>query len=125
MAFVHMKPLERVVTERTEHVHATHTEDNLLAEPVVRVAPVQPMRQRPVPIRIFGQIGVQQVDRNHRPRSAADVVLPGAQLDRAAFERDRGPVRELSHEILDDPLDGGFRLPAAVVECLVEVTPPV
>jgi hypothetical protein len=48
--------------------------------------------------------------------------LPSAQLDRAAFERDRGPVRQLLQKILRDPLDGLFRLPAAVVECLVEVT---
>jgi hypothetical protein len=51
------------------------------------------MRQRAVPGRIFGQIGVEQVNRDHRTRRAADVVLPGAQLDRAAFQRDGGPVR--------------------------------
>lgn len=109
------------MTERAEHLHTTHAEDNFLTESVVRVAPVQPMRQRAVPGRIFGQIGVQQVNRDHRARRAADVVLPGAQLDRAAFERDRGPVRQLPHKILHDPLDGVLRLPAAAVECLVEV----
>jgi hypothetical protein len=122
MAFIHVKPLECVVAERAEYIHASHAEDNLLAEAVMRVAPVQPVCQRTVPVGVFGQIGVQQVDRNHRPRSASDIVLPGAQLDRAAFKGDRRPVRQLPHKILHDPLDGGLRLPAAAVEGLVEVT---
>ena len=36
------------------------------------------MRQRAVPVRIFGQIDVEQVDRDHRTRRAAGFVLPGA-----------------------------------------------
>jgi hypothetical protein len=61
MAFIHMKPLECVVTERAEHIHATYAEDYFLTESVVGVAPVQPMRQGTVPVRILGQLGVQQI----------------------------------------------------------------
>ncbi len=72
----------------------------------MRVAPVQPVRERAVPLRIVGQIGVQQVYRDDGASRAPDVVLPGAQLDRAALERDGGPVRQLPQVVLYDPLDG-------------------
>jgi hypothetical protein len=54
MAFIHVEPLETVVTKRAEHLYAAHAEDNFLTESVVGVTTVEPMRQRAVPVRVLG-----------------------------------------------------------------------
>ncbi len=59
VAFVHMEARQLVVSQRAQHPHTADAQDGFLAEPVPRVAPVEMIRQFPVPLRVLGQVAVQ------------------------------------------------------------------
>ena len=81
-------PHRRLDAHGTQCAHAAKTEDNLLLEPHILVAAVEPRRELPVPRRVFFEVGVQQ----EQP-DLADPDLPHLRLDRPVAERDLDDAR--------------------------------
>ena len=68
-----------VGADRGERLQAADAEQDLLAQPVLAVAAVEPVRDRPLGRRVLGHVGVEQVERH-----AADVDLPDGGVQQRA-----------------------------------------
>ena len=106
MPLVHVEPLDGLAAQRPEHPHAADAQDHLLAEPVVRVAAVEEVGQRPIPVGVLRQVGVQEIDRDLAAADPHDRVPPAADRDGPPLDLDGGPLGHLLQEVLDHPLGG-------------------
>src|SRR5262245_53119775 len=121
MTFIHVIPTNVFVTERSEHPHAAHSEDRLLAKAITGVSAVKRVSQRAVKLIVFRKIGIQQNDRNLTASDALDCVLPRAQLNSAALNKQIRLWREFLTEPFDSPFGRRLNLPAIRIEALVEI----
>ena len=125
MAFVHVETFDPVVSNDPKHPHSSDPENHFLAQPVMLVATVESMGERPVPIGIFGKIGIPKVDGNLIATDACDLIFPGTQLNGPSLYRDRGSYGHLFQKVINDPLTGLLSLPPILFESLVKVALPV
>ena len=103
------------------HAHAAHAQHDLLLQAIVGVATVEMVGEAAVPARVAVQIGVEQVDGNHVPGAALEVVAPGAHGYDAVFHRYRDPRRFFGAEVRRVPRLNVFALGARLVEMLLEI----
>ena len=116
VALVHVEHL-RVDAECPQRPNPADAEDDLLAQPVVRVPGVQAVGDLDPVGRVLGEVGVEQVQRD-----LADVGPPHPGPYRVAGEIDRHCEAGVGEpERLGVHVDGPLLLPAVGVELLVEV----
>jgi hypothetical protein len=58
VSFVHVKPVDLVVSQRPEHADSADAENHFLTNSVVLLASVKRVREPAVPLGIFRQVGV-------------------------------------------------------------------
>jgi hypothetical protein len=80
------------------------------------------IRQVTIPFGVLGEISVEQVHGHDAVRHAAHVELPSPQSHRAPLDNYREARVQFLEKLLDPPLVWLFRLPAARVAFLTEVT---
>src|SRR5437773_12252529 len=80
------------------------------------------MSQCPVPVGVFGKIGVQEKHRHGKILRTTDIVSPGAELHGPTFYQDRCPCRHFCEKVLDHPIHGFFPLPSVGIELLIKIT---
>ncbi len=113
---VHVEHL-RIDAERPQRPNPADAEDDLLAQPVVRVPAVQAVGDLDPVGRVLGEVGVEQVQRD-----LADVGPPHPRPYRVAGEIDRHREAGVGEpERLGVHVEGLLLLPAVGVELLVEV----
>ena len=98
------------MAEGAQHPHAADAEHDFLAQPVPRIATIQVIGDAAVPIRVLRQVGIEQIDRHPAALGAGHLILPGADLHRAALDANNDPLWQLLEEILHDPLARFFGL---------------
>ena len=91
MAFVRVEDLH-VESERFEHAHAAHPEEDLLLQPMLDVAAVEAVGDLADVGRVLVDVGVEQVERH-----AADVGTPHLGVQRSPGEVD--VTRTPSHSV--------------------------
>src|SRR5438046_3434751 len=69
-----------------QQTKAAETEDYLLREAIALVASVQGVSKTAVIFRVFGEIGVQQIDRDGVAADSGNRVLPCAHCDRTPLD---------------------------------------
>ncbi len=108
--------------ERFEGAHAADAEQDLLLQPVLGVAAVQPVGDGAQLGRVLVDVGVEQVQRHPADVGAPHLgdERPAAQLDRDAHPVARGDGHGVRVEV-----GVGLLLPAVAVERLAEVAVPV
>ena len=121
MAFVHMVAGDLLMTEGAQHAHAADAENHFLAEPVMAIAAVEIVRQRPIPLGILRQIAVEKIDRHRKISGTLDGIFPGAQSDHTALDGHRYPLRQLRQKVVHRPTHWLFNLPPAAVEALEKI----
>ena len=121
VAFVHVEAREFMVAEFAQHPHAADAHHDFLAKPIPLIPAIKMVGDPAVPLRVFREVGIEQIDRHAAAFNARDVVLPCPEVDRAAADDDRGAWGELLEEILDLPFAGFLDLRAGGIESLAEI----
>ena len=121
MAFVHVISLDVFMSQGTEHPHAAHAEHHFLHQPIMLIAAIEKMGQRPIRWAVVREIGIEKVNRDAETAGADHLVLPRPQHHRSTFDRHAGSLRQLSQKIIHRPIDRLFDLSAIVVKPLIEV----
>src|SRR5439155_20980335 len=110
------------VAEGTEHRRAPHAQYDLLRESIAAVAAIERVGQSAVRLAVLRQLRVEQIDRYFVSRDSAHAELPGANDDRAAFDRHRGADVRRLEDVLGTPDHRALGLPAGAVDVLLEVS---
>ena len=87
VSFVHVVGADVFVTERLEHRHAAHSQDDFLTEPMAGVAVVESLGQSLLPGAVFLQSGVEKIDRHRMAEDAAHDVSPSPDSHRSPGDR--------------------------------------
>jgi hypothetical protein len=125
MTLVHVVYQPNVVTQRAQDGDPAHAQHDLLPQSIIRVAPVQVVREGPVPRVVVGNVRVQQVDRNRMSVQAGHHVTPRAHPHESALDLDRDGLGQRLQLLLRPPLVRRFRLVAPLVQALPEEPFPV
>ena len=125
MTLVHVETRDVLVARYPQHAHAADAEDDLLAEPIPGVAPVEGVGQRAVPGGVARQVGVKQQHGHLVAADAPDQILPRPQVHRPSLEGDLRAARQLAAELCNWPILRTLGLPSVRVEVLREVTLPM
>ncbi len=103
MALVHVIPREVFIAKPAQHAHAADSQQDFLAQTVIRIATIESTSEIAIPLGIGGKIGIEKVNRNHKTAHTFDVVAPAAKLDPTILQG-HGYARRLFFEkILDLP----------------------
>ena len=124
MALVHVADFG-LASKRVQQVNSTQTENCLLAEPVVRIAAIQVVREMAIPRVIPLNIGIQQKHRDDVAGHADDIEPPGLQRDLAILHHDRYGLVGQGQRGLWRPDNIALRLLAGGVQVLLEVAAAV
>src|SRR5262245_24508864 len=108
MPLVHMESLDVFVTEGSEHFDFPDSEDRFLTNPVMLIPAVKKVRDSSVPVGIFGDIGIQEVDRYLKASDPSDFVLPGTKPNSASFYNHGGSLWHLRRKVINDPIHRFF-----------------
>ena len=119
VAFVHVVHIHPMA-KRVSHASAAHAQHNLLLQAVIAVAAVEVIGQTAIPSRIHLKIRIEQIDRNHVPVAAHQVIAPCTHRHNAVFHCNRNPCRFLGAEVRRIPLLNVFALNAFAVQVLLE-----
>ncbi len=121
MALVHVVAFEPLVAHCRKYANATDAEDRFLGKTVKLVSAVKVMRKLSIPLRVFGDIGIQKVNRDMLTADSGNFVFPTAQTYTPILDSHRYPFGHFGQIILDVPLPGQLRLYAFAIEFLQEV----
>jgi len=75
-----------IITKSPQHSDSTHSQNNLLTEPVMLIATIKKIRQTPVKFGIFWKIGIQKINRDLKSPDSPDIIPPGSDLDLTTFD---------------------------------------
>ena len=89
------------------------------------VAPIEHIGEGPIPGLVLTHICIEQIHRNDMPGLTLYAILPGPDMDRAAFDIDRGLLVDQFREIIDRPRDRLLALPALRIQPLKKIPSPV
>jgi len=121
MPFIHVKPLNDLISEGAEHPNTADTEDYLLTETVMLIPSIEKMGQGPVPFGIFRKIRIQKIYRHPEPADALYFISPGPELNCPPFNSDKCFLWYLFQITFDRPLDRLLGLPPACIELLAKI----
>jgi hypothetical protein len=126
VALVHV-PHRRRETERAQHLDAADAEQHFLLQPHLAVAAVQLVRDRPVRLRVVGDVGVEQEHLDAPDGRAPDLRddVAGREADVDLDRQAVGVERERDRDVLRARFAVLGHLVAVAVERLVEVALPV
>ena len=110
------------VTHVAQQTQAADAEDKLLTEAVLVVAAVELGCELPVLGRIFGQVGVDEIDRQRVLRLPDKHVTPCSDGHWVSVHRDCYAVWQLRHKVTRIPVHGILRLPSLLIDLLREIT---
>jgi hypothetical protein len=119
------QPPRAPVAKRAQHLRAANAEDDLLAESVGCVAPIQRVGDAAICFGVLGERRIEQVHGDLIAVDPANPVHPGANLDLAALDLDRHDPIDWLQALLRMPDGIALGLVAGRVEVLVEVSFPV
>ena len=75
------------VVERVENAHTADSQHGLLAQPVIRVSPIEIVRKNSIARVVLRQVRIQQVDRDRVPCDPFEIVAPRTDHYWPAFNR--------------------------------------
>jgi hypothetical protein len=110
---------------RLQQARAPHPEHDLLTQPIVLVATVERVGERLVPLRVLGELGVEEVHRHLVSAHSFHGELPGADVDLAALDRHGAAGVHRLELCLRRPVHGALALLARGVQVLLEIALPV
>ncbi len=113
VALVHVETIDPLVAERAQHAHSAHAQHDLLTETIAGVATIKNGRQLPVPFAVFGEVSIQQIDRDTVTADSLHLIFPAAQIQVPSLDGQRCSGWHLRQKLLHIPLDRLFRLPPA------------
>jgi hypothetical protein len=125
VALVHVVAREIFISERAKHAHATDSQKNFLAQPVVGIAAIESASEVAVPFGVGREIGIEKIDRHFKVTHTLNVIAPTAQFDAAIFQRHGNAHGLFFKEIFDVPNNRFFRLATVFGEMLRKVAPAV
>src|SRR5271165_5020950 len=105
MALIHVVAGEIFITKRAEHAHAADSQQNFLAQPVIRVAAIKSAGEVAVPLGVGRKVGIEKIDRHHETADASNVVAPATKFDAAIFQGHGDTSRLFLEKILDLPIN--------------------
>src|SRR3990172_6060919 len=76
MPFVHMKPLDVVISESAQYPDAANPEDYLLAKPVMTISSIEEVGDCSIPLSVFREVCIQEINRDLIARDARDFISP-------------------------------------------------
>ena len=118
MPLVHVIARKIFVPKRAQYAHAADSQQNFLAQPVIRIAAIKSAGEVAVPFRVGRKIGVEKINRHYKAAYAFNVIAPAAQFDAPVFQRHGYARRFFLEKIFDVPHHGLFRLGAIFGEML-------
>jgi len=121
MPFIHVKPLNDLISEGTEHPHVADTEDHLLTEAVMLIPSGEEMSQSHIPFGVFRKIRIQKIYWHPEPADAVDFVFPRAEMNNPPFDSDEGFLWYLFKITFYRLLDRLLSLPPACIELLAKI----
>ena len=122
VAFVHVVAGEVVVAKGVENADASDSQDDFLAQTVVRIAAVQTASEITIGFGVGREIGVEKIDGHFKPTHTFCGITPAAQLNTAAFNGHTCARGILGQEVSHAPFDRLFRLRAVFGKTLREVS---
>ena len=118
---VHMVGADVFVTQRLEHRHAAHSQDDFLTEPMAGVAVVERLGQTLLPGLVFLQSGVEKIDRHRMTEDAAHDVAPSADPHRSTGDRHKGARHHRFQYLFVAPCNRSLGLIAVGVQGLAKI----
>src|SRR5271167_261186 len=86
MALVHVIAREIFITKCAKHAHPADSQQDFLAQTVVRIAAIESASEVAVPLGVGRKIGIEKIDRHNETTDTFNVVAPAAKLDAAILQ---------------------------------------